>query len=179
LDIVQLKRRISELAQACQTRLDSAGVRFERIEEVVSLDMLYQGQTHTLQVLLEQTQIDRDNIQSVFEQAYTTAFGRTLTGITIRVMNLRYARIGVRPKFNLAMLAPKGPGNTTALGIQRVYHAAQWWDAKRYARLDLPVGAKIGGPAILEQADTTIWVEPDFSARVDALGNLLIERSHP
>jgi N-methylhydantoinase A len=179
LDIVQLKRRISELAQACQTRLDSAGVRFERIEEVVSLDMLYQGQTHTLQVLLEQTQIDRDNIQSVFEQAYTTAFGRTLTGITIRVMNLRYARIGVRPKFNLAMLAPKGPGNTTALGIQRVYHAAQWWDAKRYARLDLPVGAKIDGPAILEQADTTIWVEPDFSARVDALGNLLIERSHP
>ena len=91
-------------------------------------------------------------------------------------MNLRYARIGVRPKFDLAVLAPKGLGSTASLGLQRVYHAGQWWDAKRYARLDLPIGTKIQGPAILEQADTTVWLEPNFSARVDTLGNLLVEK---
>ena len=91
-------------------------------------------------------------------------------------MNLRYARIGVRPKFDLAVLAPKGAGSTTPLGVQRVYHAGQWWDAIRYARLDLPVGSKISGPAILEQADTTVWLEPEFTARVDTLGNLLVEK---
>ena len=72
-------------------------------------------------------------------------------------MNLRYARIGVRPKFDLSVLAPQGPGSTSSLGTQQVYHAGQWWDAARYARLELPVGAQVVGPAILEQADTTVW----------------------
>ncbi|PUE29413.1 hydantoin utilization protein A [Limnohabitans sp. JirII-29] len=177
LDLAQLKSRLADLAQACQKRLDSAGVRFERVQEVVALDMLYMGQTHTLQVPLNADDISRESIQAAFEKAYAASFGRVLTGMAIRVMNLRYARIGVRPKFDLAVLAPKGAGSTASLGVQRVYHAGQWWDAQRYARLDLPVGAQVAGPAILEQADTTVWLEPGFSARVDTLGNLLVERN--
>ena len=179
LDLAQLKSRLADLAQACQKRLDSAGVRFERVQEVVALDMLYMGQTHTLQVPLNPADISRESIQAAFEKAYAASFGRVLTGLVIRVMNLRYARIGVRPKFDLAVLAPKGAGSTATLGLQRVYHAGQWWDAQRYARLDLPVGAQVAGPAILEQADTTVWLEPGFSARVDTLGNLLVERTAP
>jgi N-methylhydantoinase A len=38
----------------------------------------------------------------------------------------------------------------------------------------LPVGAQVQGPAILEQADTTVWLEPGFVAKVDAMGNLLV-----
>jgi N-methylhydantoinase A len=34
----------------------------------------------------------------------------------------------------------------------------------------------ISGPAILEQGDATTVVEPGLVARVDALGNILIER---
>jgi N-methylhydantoinase A len=179
LDLTQLQSRLATLADACQKRLDSAGVRFERVQEVVALDMLYMGQTHTLQVPLNADDINRDSIQAAFEKAYAASFGRVLTGMTIRVMNLRYARIGVRPKFDLAVLAPKGVGSTASLGIQRVYHAGQWWDAKRYARLDLPIQAQVVGPAILEQADTTVWLEPGFTARVDTLGNLLVERTAP
>ncbi len=177
LDLAQLNSRLGDLAQACQKRLDSAGVRFERVQELLALDMLYLGQTHTLQVPLNPSDISRDSIQAAFEKAYAASFGRVLTGLTIRVMNLRYARIGVRPKFDLAVLAPKGSGSTMSLGVQRVYHAGQWWDALRYARLELPVGAQVQGPAILEQADTTVWLEPGFIARVDSLGNLLVERA--
>lgn len=179
LDVSQLRSRLSALAESCQKRLDSAGVRFERVQEVVALDMLYMGQTHTLQVTLDADNISRDSIQAAFEAAYAASFGRVLTGLAIRVMNLRYARIGVRPKFDLAVLAPKGTGSTASLGVQRVFHAGQWWDAHRYARLDLPVGAQVSGPAILEQADTTVWLEPGFTARVDTLGNLLVERVSP
>ena len=89
-------------------------------------------------------------------------------------MNLRYARIGVRPKFDLAVLAPNGVGSTTPIGTQRVYHAGQWHEAQRYSRLELPIASTVQGPAILEQPDTTVWLEPGFSARVDTLGNLLI-----
>jgi N-methylhydantoinase A len=176
LDLKHLSSLLAGLAEACQKRLDSAGVKFESIQEVVALDMLYMGQTHTLQVTLDTQEITLESIQSVFENTYLASFGRILNGIAIRVMNLRYARIGVRPKFDLTILAPKGAGSSISLGIQQVFHAGKWWDAKRYARLDLPVGSEISGPAILEQADTTVWLEPGFIARVDSLGNLLVER---
>jgi N-methylhydantoinase A len=150
------------------------------VQEVIALDMLYAGQTHTVQVPLPVTQaseIGADVIRAAFEAAYQAAFGRVLDGIAIRVMNLRYARIGVRPKFDLAVLAPTGAGSTQSSGEQQVFHAGRWWAAVRYPRLDLPVGARIDGPAILEQPDTTVWLEPGFHATVDAFGNLLVKPS--
>ena len=166
--------RIDKLAEACQTRLDSAGVRFVAVDESIALDMLFTGQTHTLQVNVQRAQLSAEGLQSAFTDAYQHAFGRVLEGPVIRVMNLRYARIGRRPKFDLSVLAPVGAGSTQPLGVQRVYHQGQWWDAQRYARLELPVGAQVQGPAILEQADTTVWLEPGFDAKVDAMGNLLV-----
>lgn len=179
LDVAALRQRIVDLSQACQQRLDSAGVRFDGVREVVALDMLYAGQTHTLPVPLPggAENLTRESIRSAFEQAYVAAFGRVLGGIPIRVMNLRYARIGQRPKFDLAVLAPEGAGSTAPLGTQKVYHQGRWHDAVRYARLDLPVGTRIEGPAILEQADTTVWLEPGFAAEVDSFGNLLVRQA--
>ena len=43
-----------------------------------------------------------------------------------------------------------------------------------YDRLTLPKDAKLVGPAVLEQPDTTIWVDPGMVATVDALGNVII-----
>ena len=123
---------------------------------------------------MQRAQLSAEGLRQAFTAAYQSAFGRVLEGPVIRLMNLRYARIGRRPKFDLSLLAPKGPGSSKPLGSQRVYHQGRWWDAVRYARLDLPVGAHIQGPAILEQADTTVWLEPGFQARVDELGNLLV-----
>ena len=128
-------------------------------------------------VLVNRADLTLNGIKSAFEDSYRETFGRLLQGPAIRLMNLRYARIGVRPKFDLAMLAPQGPGSVETLGTQRVYHHGRWYDALRYDRLALPLGAKVCGPAILEQADTTLWLEPGFIALVDGLGHLLIQRS--
>ncbi|WP_087686848.1 MULTISPECIES: hydantoinase/oxoprolinase family protein [unclassified Pandoraea] len=176
LDTDDLVARVEALQVACQQRLDSAGVRFDAVKEVIELDMLYVGQSHTVRVPVAREALHREGIAQAFETAYREAFGRALDGIAVRIMNLRYARIGVRPKFDLGVLAPQATEMPSSLGTQRVYHAGQWWDAVRFARLDLPVGASVAGPAILEQSDTTIWLEPGFSGRVDALGNLLITR---
>lgn len=174
LDWNDVRARVEQLATQCQARLDSAGVRFAGVREVIEFDMLYAGQTHTVSVGVAREALQADGLRAAFESSYRAAFGRVLEGIAIRVMNLRYARIGERPKFDLAVLAPQGAGSTAVLGTQPVYHAGRWWDAKRHARLDLPVGARVEGPAILEQPDTTVWLEPGFQAEVDRLGNLLI-----
>ena len=101
-----------------------------------------------------------------------------LPGVQARIVNLRTAAIGRRPRFDLAALAP-GEGASlerARLGSRPVWFAGGWRDTAIHARLDLPVGARIAGPAILEQPDATIVVDPGLSARVDPLGNVVIER---
>ena len=52
-----------------------------------------------------------------------------------------------------------------------------WHDARLWSRLDLPAGAIVAAPAIVEQPDATIFIEPGLRGRVDALGNMIVERA--
>jgi N-methylhydantoinase A len=166
---------------ALQARLASAGIAFDRTERLVELDMHYVGQTHTIAVPLPAAAVDADSlsapeIQAAFDRRYREIFGRLLEGIPVRVLNRRLSAIGVRPPLDLAMLAP-APGSTLAdarLGRRPVFHGGAWRDTPVFARLALPAGATIDGPAILEQPDTTVWLEPGMRSEVDRLGNLLI-----
>jgi N-methylhydantoinase A len=174
LDFDAVRARIDAFAVAAQARLDAAGVSFDGVHELIEFDMLYAGQTHTVPVPLARAGLRRDALRAAFDAVYAAAFGRLLGNIPVRVLNLRIARIGRRPKFDLRLLAPAAGDAPASLGTQPVYHAGRWWPAQRFARLNLPVGIHIAGPAILEQPDTTLWLEPGFAAEVDALGNLLI-----
>ncbi len=174
----RLRKLRADFEASCRARLDSAGVRFEAVREEISLDMLYQGQTHTVNVQLSADKLDLKSVSAAFEARYQAEFGRVLDGIPMRVINLRYALVGVRPKFDLALLAPSANADSAAtepLGEQAVFVHGGWVQARRYARLGLPVGTVIEGPAILEQPDTTVWLEPGFTARVDRLGNLILQ----
>jgi len=49
-------------------------------------------------------------------------------------------------------------------------------EALVYDWLKLPVGAVIPGPAFLEQADATTFIDPGLTGRVDDYGNVIVER---
>jgi N-methylhydantoinase A len=162
--------------------LDAAGVAFAGREVQVELDMAYLGQTHTVAVPLVLAMNgdrivppSREQLSQAFDAAYMRAYGRLLAGGVTRIMNLRTAVIGRRPKFDLTSLAPVGQGNTTPRQTRAVYFGG-WHDAAVYDRLDLPVGHRIDGPAVLEQPDTTILIEPGLTGVVDAFGNIILSR---
>ena len=46
-----------------------------------------------------------------------------------------------------------------------------------YERDRLEVGAQLQGPAIIEQFDSTVVVNPGWRGRVDGFHNLVLERS--
>jgi N-methylhydantoinase A len=56
-----------------------------------------------------------------------------------------------------------------------VWFAGGWRETSVWSRLALPAGAVIEGPAILEQPDATTVIEPGHVARVDRLGNVIVE----
>ena len=109
---------------------------------------------------------------------YAQVYGRPLEDIAIRVLNLRVSVIGRRSKFDLAILAPTGGATIedARLGARQVWVEGGWQEAGIFERLTLPVGAVVEGPALLEQPDTTIFIEPGLTGTVDGFGNLVIAR---
>jgi N-methylhydantoinase A len=123
----------------------------------------------------------RDEIAAAFDTAYRASFGRLLQGGLRRIVNLRTAVTGRRPKFDLLALAPPEGGSVEAAhrATRPVHFGDAWFDTPVYDRLSLPVGARIAGPAILAQPDTTILIEPGHAGEVDRFGNVLITREVP
>ena len=64
-------------------------------------------------------------------------------------------------------------------GRRKVHFNDRWHDTAIYDRLALPVGAVVPGPAILEQPDTTVLIEPGLTGITDRFGNTLIEAPQP
>ena len=184
MDIAGLQNHMSEMAAEGRKLLEDAKVKFGSLDTVFELDMSYLGQTHTVDVALPVEfkngviSVSVKLIEESFIARYAQVYGRPLEGIPVRVLNLRVSVIGRRSKFDLQLLAPKGDNSIkdAVLGYRDVWVDGGWHQATRYERLVLPVDAEISGPALLEQPDTTIFIEPHLVGTVDSYGNLIITR---
>jgi N-methylhydantoinase A len=181
LDEGALQTLLAAEQDSTRAVVESAGLAVEGIGTVFEADMHYVGQTHTVSVRLptqDAGTVTRAMLAGAFEGAYAKLFGRTLPGIGVRIVNVRVAAIGRRPRFDFSSLAPAAGASRAAAarGTRRVWFGG-WQEAGIYDRLALPVGAEIRGPAILEQPDATTVVDPGLIARVDVLGNVIVTRA--
>ena len=153
------------------------GVRVERIECRHQADLQFQGQSHLLTVPLPNPEVTRDELQAAFEAAYWHRFRVRLPEIRAVLVNLHTAVVGRRRPLDLAALGNTEPTTTleaACVGRRAVWFDGGWIDTPIYRRERLPVEAPFEGPAIVEQLDTTVVVEPGNRVTRDGSGNLLI-----
>jgi N-methylhydantoinase A len=140
-----------------------------------SADMQFQGQTHLIRVAIDSPAVSRAALQAAFEAAYFRRFAVRLPEIRAVLVNLNTSVCGLRRPFPLAaLLDPADWRDDAAIGTRPVHAGGAWRPATIYRREALRPGAAFPGPAIVEQADATVFVEPGWRARVDPIGNLRI-----
>jgi N-methylhydantoinase A len=141
-----------------------------------SADMQFVGQTHLLRVPLPSATPTRDVMQRLFEAAYHARFRVDLPTIRANLVNLNVSVIGERPALDLSRLIdPTGRRETAEpAAVRRVWFDG-WHETPVYWRDHLPLEVGLQGPAIIEQMDTTVVVDPDATVTSDADGNLIIE----
>ncbi|HTE80490.1 MAG TPA: hydantoinase/oxoprolinase family protein, partial [Reyranella sp.] len=135
----------------------------------------YRGQSHVIRVPVTGP-FDAAQVLQSLEARYKERFDIELTEMTAVLSNLRTTVIGRRALIDLKAFAPEPGGSMEAarLGNRKVYFDGFWLDTALYVRERLPVGAIMPGPAIVNQLDTTVLIDPGSTATVDALGNLVI-----
>ncbi|MGI9621334.1 MAG: hydantoinase/oxoprolinase family protein [Acidimicrobiales bacterium] len=174
LDGFNLEARLRSAEGDLRTFLERSGLALDDVVVTHELEMAYAGQTHTVSVpLATSAELTTANVQRHFDEAYAKTYGRVLEGIAARVVASRSAIVGFRPKLDSAALAPTTSVAPVA-SRRKVFFDGSWHDTPVYPRLELPAGWSVVGPAVLEQPDATVVIEPGFGAEVDSLGNLLI-----
>jgi N-methylhydantoinase A len=141
-------------------------------------DMQFRGQTHLIRVAFPAADASRQQIQALFEAAYYARFQVRLPEIKAILVNLVTSVIGRRRQFPLGALLEAG-GRTSRvegamIGERKVFADGRWRTAHVFDRVKLPIGARIEGPAVIQQIDATTIVDAAAVATVDAIGNLRI-----
>lgn len=178
-DIDQLHQLLASQRAEGERLIAQEPVPVEALEVRHVLDMQFVGQTHLLQVPLTHADLSREEIQQAFETIYFDRFRVRLSEIRAQIVSVSTSVIGQRPPVDLAGLIPPDSRADTLeearLGSRPVWLDGGWVEAALYDREKLPANSQLTGPAVLEQMDTTILIEPQDSASTDADGNILIQ----
>ena len=179
LDCSNLKELIQTITESSKKLIEQSKASLKLVKSVIELDMLYVGQSHSVSVPLtaDINSLTVDAIKKSFIEVYSQNYSRPLSGIPIRILNLRISVIGVRPAVDLKILAKGNRAKKIEeciLAEQKIYAEGTWHNAQIIDRLRLPEGSLIHGPALLVQGDATIYVDPKITARTDKFGNIIM-----
>ncbi len=163
-------------ARAGRELLAQEKVTVKAVEVTHEFDLLFSGQSHTFRVPNVGSGFDADTVEAEFLRRYLARYDLSLPEMHPVLMNVRTTVVGVRERIALDLFRPKeGSLDAAFNGHRDVYFGGQWQRTAVYLRDRLPEGAVLHGPAIIEQPDSTFVLDPGATARVDDIGNLLVE----
>ena len=132
--------------------MDAQGIPAEAQHVEFVADMRYHGQGYEIPVPWEEGLEERFN--ALHEQLY----GFRMPNTASEIVNLRAVGTGDRPEPELPEAEPREPRSPPGT----------------YARADLHPGARIAGPSIVTEFDSTTVVLEGYTAEIDRYFNLLI-----
>jgi N-methylhydantoinase A len=174
-DFDHIEKLYTDLEDEASAILRQTG-QVEGISFTRSIDMRFVGQGAETNLPISGksfTEWHRDEIRSLFDEAYKALYGRTYPDTPVEFITFKTrASLPERP-FRIPPISGKGKALRDCIkGERNAYSLIQ----KKFIpftvvdRLTLFPGAKIDGPAIIEEKESTIVVGEDARASVDEYG---------
>ena len=156
----------------------------DQIEHRVALDLRYDKQYHEVTSPVSLEAVDAGDLQQVveeFHQEHDRLYGYQLReeGTPLELITVRVQSVGRTDKPSLTSRERGDADPEPARKGQRLAYVPseeEYRDIPVYDGHELTAGAVVGGPALIERSDTTLFVSARFVATVDDLGSYLLER---
>ncbi|MEE4146593.1 MAG: hydantoinase/oxoprolinase family protein [Halieaceae bacterium] len=177
LDDSRLLADLLELRQRAGESLLADGIPAADHEVSYQADLRYAGQAFQITVDFTEEELRArgvalltEQFDSEHEQLFTFKLGDGHEILMIRAL----ARARARAIAELRVGQGDESLEACRIHASRFYYEGRWHDIHIYDRNRLHEGLVVPGPAIIGEMDSTTVVLPGFDARVDAVGNLLI-----
>ena len=141
-------------------------------------DMRYVGQSYEIEVPIDPASLAPGGaapILGAFHAAHERLYGHADRQASAEIVNLRVQLRAARPRVPLVEVAA-GAATPAPRAARRVWLDGRPVEARVFDRVALGRGARLVGPAIVEQPDTTVLLPAGHVGEVDRFGNLLLRR---
>ena len=160
-----------EMANKGAKDVAAQGSAESRTATVKQAMLRYAGSHQIIEIPLEEA----DDMRRGFEAAHKQLYGFADPDREVMIDALSVEAIGSPPPF------PERKKGFVATPPRSVDHVNMWSGGEYrstpfYRRDDLKPGQTLSGPAIIAESTGTVVVEPEWAAKVDSLGNLIVER---
>jgi N-methylhydantoinase A len=150
------------------------------LSERRSAFMRYRGQGHEIAVELpvrDFSAADRAAITALFEEAYRRLYSRPIPGVEIEILSW-VVSVSAPAEGELAEAVKTQPNTPKPRSHRSVFdpQSGEFTDTPIYWRGDLAPGARIAGPAVIAENDTSTVVSPLFDANIDKFGYIELTR---
>lgn len=177
-DLQSLNDSFADLTKRARLDADTEGFDWDEVELHPQLDLRYPHQGYELALDVASTTVDAadlERLRTEFDGLHEVVYGVSAPDEPVEIINLRLRSRVERPRLNLAASLPK---EGAAPGRVRLAHFGTlgFVETPVFDRAQLPAGTSLHGPAIVEQLDATTVVGPDWSASIDAAGNLRLAK---
>jgi N-methylhydantoinase A len=171
----------TELLARAEPWFLSEGVGAAEQDLARSIDIRYRGQNFELEVPYpeaETTPASLERLANRFEELHEQRYGFAARGDPIQLVTFRLEAKGRAPPPLAKAEALRGEDPSDALvGRRAVWfsEACGFTATPVYERDRLGAGARLAGPAVVEQFDSTTLIPPGMTARVDPYLTLVLE----
>ena len=177
-DLDELNTSFAELAAEGRDRLTAEHVEDEDMVFQYSIDMRYQGQWRSISVDVGVPITSLDEVIDKFHETHLKEhnFSNRDTGVEIYRLQVKAIGLTAHADEQPAELIDPSTFTPTAVEVRQVLFPDETARVETpiYNRTDLPAGAVIDGPCIIDQLDTTTVVPPQTTARVDEWDHLIL-----
>ncbi len=142
-----------------------------------SVGLRYVGQWYEIDVPFDPRWKKPEDIEKDFHRLHQERYGHCDEAENTEIVNYRVSVYASLPKPEFP--APKSGGASRSAKKREVYFGEGFLPASVFRREDLGADSRLEGPAIVDEEGSTTVLPPGWTARVDAAGNLVLERTRP
>ena len=158
--------RVNELLREMEADgaalLAESGLSAGEVEHERYAEMRYVGQGHEVRVRLPQYELARaDELLEPFEREYERLFGRRGPDVPVEAITWRVVSSGPRPELELGAVAVDASSRPPRAARAAFFPTLGGYvETPVYDRYALRPGARLAGPAIVEERESTLVVAP-------------------